>query len=247
MTQTHAFSLMLSLTLAWLILTAVFVWFTREKWVAFAAGSNLALGIIVYANCELGLLELGGLPHVLGFGIIAYLMGRHLQMRSYNPQPQVALNARAAQARRLLRATLLCCGFIWGSAIAFTVLPAPFLLDFLRSLGGPDLKMEGTTEYAVRMALSAFTLIGFFFYFISAKMEESHSTIMALGAFMLLNGVILALIGFHLSPPHPWMFESGSCLFTGVVIFILASIYRAAILPPTQGKDAISAVNDLNG
>lgn len=151
----------------WACLTWPFLLLTREQTVGFAASANLAVGVIVYYNSENGVLELGGLPQILFLGVLGLLLGRYAQRRYrlFNSAVLPQVSRRALQAKRFLRASLLCCGFIWGSAIAFAVLPKEHLRDFLRSLGGENLVIEGTTEYAVRMALWTFTLIGFLFAF----------------------------------------------------------------------------------
>lgn len=228
MADFNSFLLQAALTLVWAVLTTTFVWFTRNSLVGCAAGANIGLGVVVYYNSVKGVLNLAGLPQLITFGILGFLMGKYAQnrRRTDGKSSTPSLTPRGAQARRLLNASLICCGFIWGSAIAFAVLPAPFLLDFLRSLAGPGLLLEGTTEYAVRIALSAFTFIGFLFYFVATDLEGNFSTIIALGVFMLLNGLVLGAVGLHLLPPHPWEFESGSCLLMGTVIIVCALLYR---------------------
>jgi len=212
----------------WACLTWPFLLLTREQTVGFAASANLAVGVIVYYNSENGLLELGRLPQILFLGVLGLLLGRYAQRRYrlFNSAVLPQVSRRALQAKRFLRASLLCCGFIWGSAIAFAVLPKEHLRDFLRSLGGGNLVIEGTTEYAVRMALWTFTLIGFFIYFLAADLDGNLRSILGVGGFMFLIGIALGVVGFHLSPPHPWEFESASCVTTGLIVVTCGIIYN---------------------
>jgi hypothetical protein len=219
----------------WSIASFSFIVITRQTVVAIISALTFGLGAIAYLTCATGTMELGGLPLLFVMGLLGWaaaLILRRRQGNGVSRDPRVAKNTTGWQSKRLLFCSLLGCGLMWGISIIFLVLPSSALVSFLRSIGGAQLVVEPSTEYAARMIFGAFTLLGFLFYVAASNIERHFWIIPFLGGLMVIEAIILGVVGARLKPDHPWFFESLSCLGGGLLIlgcwFRLQRMLRAA-------------------
>ena len=219
--MTNTFQIQLVALAVWGVASFSFIVMTRQPTVAIISALTFGLGAIAYLTCTTGTLELGGLPLLLVMGLLGWAVASMLRRRRGNGVSRdlgVARNTTGWQSKRLLFCSLLGCGLMWGISIIFLVLPSSALVSFLRSIGGAQLAVEPSTEYAARMVFGAFTLLGFLFYVAASNIEKHFWIIPFLGGFMIIEALILGLVGACLKPDHPWFFESISCLGGGLLV-----------------------------
>ena len=108
---------------------------------------------------------------------------------------------------------------VWGVSIFGVLAPWSAAADALEGLGAHEIHFDRMLDYWLRMAASAFTLIGCWYFVMMLQPEKFRAAIPWFGALMLVEGLILAVHGLRLSlPAFPFYADVAACFVGGAGI-----------------------------
>lgn len=124
---------------------------------------------------------------------------------------------------RLLRFFLVFAAFAWGISIVGVVLSWSAAVDTLQGLGAKPIAYDRMLDYWLRMASSAFALIGCWYLALAIWPRKFAAAIPWFGGLMLAEGCVLLIHGTRLSlPPFPFYGDTIACFVGGGAILYLS-------------------------
>lgn len=140
---------------------------------------------------------------------------------------------------RLLRVFLLLAGLTWGVSLYGVFASWDSVSTALEGLGAQKIPNDPMLNYWLRMASSAYSLIGLWFWLMAARPRQFHAAIPWFGRFMVVEGVFLLAHGLNLQlAPFPFLSDAGACMVLGAGI--LATCRHANQAVETQSSPVVS-------
>jgi hypothetical protein len=142
---------------------------------------------------------------------------------------------------RLLRLFLFlgCAG--WAISVFGVFLPWDLALAGLMNFGAERLPSQPMLDYWLRMASTAFTLIGVLFGIAGANPRKYAAMIPLLGWFSVVEGLVLAFHGIRLGlAPFPFLADTLFCLFVGLGILLAGRRLAKTRRPPRDSGQTIT-------
>jgi hypothetical protein len=108
----------------------------------------------------------------------------------------------------------------WGISAYGIFMPWPSVLSQLQSLGAKSVPSDPMLIYWLRMTAAAFTFIGILFLVAAINPRKYAAIIPLLGAFMVIEGIILTVFGLALGCAVTFWADSLFCLSVGAAITV---------------------------
>jgi len=124
---------------------------------------------------------------------------------------------------RLLKLFLGFAAFAWGVSVVGVFASWPEAETLLECFGAKPIAYDPMLDYWLRMASSAFALVGVWYLILMLWPRKFHAAIPWFGALMLVEGLILLIHGLRLHlPPFPFYGDVAGCLVIGGGILFLS-------------------------
>ncbi len=132
----------------------------------------------------------------------------------------------------LLRLFLIYSGLGWAVCLAGVFVPAKTAFAMLEYLSGIDAALfasDPMIDYWLRMAAAAFSLVGAGFLILAVRPRQFRQVLPFAGAFMLIQGLVLAVHGLRLGlGPNPFFGDVAFCLAGGIGILCTMGSVKTA-------------------